>query len=399
MAEKELEILQRHHRFEFTEFPPLQIIVQRIGFKPTEPEPSMADAQPEFFADLADFSGGGLRLYLPFEASYLERLAVRLELANLDFSFETEAVVRHVRSDDQQWIAGCSLDTPLPQALIDYLASAVGKDRRLTPRDPVWGRGTLKRDNQGTPSPVEFLNLSSSGFCAKGSVVPLAGERVKFLVHDKSQTLQQITARIRWTRQIDGEADAHLIGCSFTENSGYPKMKAALSMQKTESSLKPESESYISGYIVAACLLSMLIPPSISIAVDIARNRAAVAAAPAPTRDSKQKIAHPIATSAPRTTPIPDPDKLQKRVTTSKPSPDLRTLKPRSTPKPAPISIPSPYLIQDFGNGTTHISENQDASKENLIGLSILQRQAETLKLLTTTSSRRNQMGTLQPSP
>lgn len=252
-------IIERPHRFALVGAPPLQAIVRRLTPNSlAENQSPSHDLQAERFAELLDFSTKGIKLSLPFQANFDERLAVRLEFNELDYCFETEAIIRHVRHDGELWIAGCSIQPALPNRLVDYMAETAGKERRHHPRTAVSSLGFIKREGDSQAHPAEIFNLSEGGFAAKVVDRPLLSERVKFLVYDRSKNLKQITARIRWVKKLDQE-DGYQIGVSFTEEHGYKTMRAALS-PVIEPPLRSKRDQ-IGRFLIAGCLFAMLIPP------------------------------------------------------------------------------------------------------------------------------------------
>jgi len=260
------EKADRPHRFALGEAPPLQAIVRRIG-SGEAPIVAESDASTElngeFFADLIDFSNKGMKLSMPFQVYFEEEFLVRLEFAHIDYVFETEAVIKHIRMDSDRWVAGCSISPTIPHLLVDYIAETIGKERRAHPRSAVSGQGFIKREGDAQARAAEILDLSEGGFKAKIGVRPLLSERVKFLVYDKSRNLKQITARIRWVKQIDDE-EIYLVGSSFAEESGYQMMRAALG-HKPEVPLSAKRD-FIGWFVIAACLLCMILPSVTSFA-------------------------------------------------------------------------------------------------------------------------------------
>ena len=138
MTEDQTNIIERPHRFAISEIPPLQTIVRRIAVDSTAEEAHNDDSQLEFYSDMVDFSCKGIKIALPFQASFQERLAIRLEFAEADYHFKTEAIVRHIRLDGERWVAGCSIQPDLPDFVLDYLANVSGKDRRRSSARPCF---------------------------------------------------------------------------------------------------------------------------------------------------------------------------------------------------------------------------------------------------------------------
>lgn len=175
-------------------------------------------------ARLLDLTSKGAKLSLESPLQFLEPIAVRLACPPAKFEHGLFAEVRWVRTGkDDEWLAGCSWEAPIPQELMDQLASVGGIQRRESPRMEVDGEATVWW-GPGKSVKVRFLDLSEGGFCL-GSPEPGQGAWLRVVPAAVGEQHVQIIAQLRWQRQI---SDGYQLGCKFADPKDYTVLQQLL---------------------------------------------------------------------------------------------------------------------------------------------------------------------------
>jgi hypothetical protein len=249
--EPERDFVRREERFCVADLQDIQVVVRRMDVEDSK----------EFYADLIDFSRKGVKLKMTFCVQFEEHLMIRFEFANSDLTYEGVACVRHMRSDaEQTWQVGCSIEPLVPDEIINYLATASGKERRRYPRKTLALDGAVLRQGNLDGSTAELQNFSDGGFCIQVPRSYEIGERIKLRLQNIDGYPETIAARIRWQSEID---DGYRIGCSFADSEGFEKLLLCVPETVLPEGLSREDQ--VRWYVVAATLLALFLPPLVSL--------------------------------------------------------------------------------------------------------------------------------------
>ncbi len=242
--ETESNLRQRERRFEVADLAGFDAIVTR------------ADAEDsQFFAELIDFSRMGVKFSLPFFAKFDEVLDIQFKLKNSDLHYVGQGRVRHIRNiEENRWHVGCSLDPPLPDEVVGFLAKSTDQERRRFQRmDVGQHQGCLRRQGRLEGCEATLLNFSEGGLCLRVAQEHRTGERVDFVIENKAGHEETIAARIRWQSEVE---DGFRLGCSFADTLSYQKLAECVAEKKAVAG----GES-IKWYVAFAAILVMFIPP------------------------------------------------------------------------------------------------------------------------------------------
>ena len=240
----EKPFVRRERRFEVGDLTGFDAIVSRAG-----------SDESVFFAELIDFSRTGVKFALPFCARFDEMLYILFEFKHSNLKYEGKGRVRHIRNiKDKCWHVGCSIDPPLTEEVISFLAKRTNQERRRYHRIEVDAVGSLVRQGTIEGCEAQIINISEGGFCLLVEKEQDPGQRVDFRIANKLGDEEKIAARVRWQKKIDG---GFRIGCGYADSSSYEKLVNCLSFDESAA----ESEDKISWYVAAAAMLVMFLPP------------------------------------------------------------------------------------------------------------------------------------------
>ena len=244
--DQQREYVNREKRFEVDEMIGFDAIVCRAGVD-----------ESQFHAELIDFSRTGMKLDVPFCARFNEILNLRLEFNDEEYEYEGKLRVRHMRNlDEHQWQVGCSIDPPLPQPMIEFLAKTTNQERRQFSRLQVDGVGTLRRQGQVEGQDAEITNLSRGGMCLAVETQYDIGEKVDFLIADESGTDINIASKVRWQKSVDGSFQ---LGCSFMDPKSYEVLISHFGVSEADENVAFAHENF-NWKLVAAATIALVLP-------------------------------------------------------------------------------------------------------------------------------------------
>lgn len=214
MESREVIQSERERRYNVRMPAAVEVVVERKGGLLPEQVP----------ARLLDLTPKGAKLSLDSPLQFMEPVAVRLVSAHAGVEQRHFAQVRWVRAGEgDEWLAGCSWDAPVPQEVLDQLASTGALQRRESARMEVDGEATVWW-GPGKGVKVRFLDLSEGGFCL-GSPEPGQGAWLRVVPAAVGEQHVQIIAQLRWQRQIP---DGYQLGCKFADPKDYAVLQRLL---------------------------------------------------------------------------------------------------------------------------------------------------------------------------
>ena len=266
--EKKTEFIKREQRFSLDDLHGVNVIVRRVDGTDTEEIP----------AKLLDFSRNGIKLRLPVNVQFEERLLVRIEFDNSSLSYLGEACVRHMRSDDgnKTFQVGCRVEPAIPNCVIEYLAENSGKERRTAQRTAIQVDAILIRQGNVEESIARVLNYSEGGFSAWVPSEHAVNEGIRLKIMNPHGESKTISGRILW--QEPARDGGYRIGCRFTEVKSYEKLLTCVPVPLPLYQ-RIAIEDKVKWYVIAAALLALLLPPSISLLLQSNDEQPAVAKA------------------------------------------------------------------------------------------------------------------------
>lgn len=247
--EKQKQFHDREHRFTASDLAGMNVTFTRS-----------ADPDEILHAEMLDFSKRGLKLKVPVNLHFEEKILIKIVVDEYEIWFDGEGSVRHIREDgEQSWIVGCAIAPTIRDEVIADLARASGKERRKFPRIKVYGEATIQHEGHASKRPAYIENISESGFCVLTPIEIPDGSRIKVEVQDRTFQYYSVGAVTHWQVSAEG---GFKTGCSFADTSGYKQMLKCVSEQNEAMQGK---EPAISRFVLTMAVATMLVPPFISL--------------------------------------------------------------------------------------------------------------------------------------
>lgn len=318
---EEAQLIQRQQRFAASDIPTLSVSVWRLDSNDDisdcdSPESSVHEAR------VIDFSSRGLKIALPFAAQFNEVLAVRLDFLDIQYSYKGQATIRHIRAENDRWIAGCSIEPTIVEEVIDHLVSLSGKERRKHPRTLASGEGNVRRSGDVKGKPASIVNISKGGACLAVSEAMTVGERIQFQILNQKRDLETVALQVRWQSKT---ADGHRVGCSFCESKAYRKIRFCKHEESAIAELIKQQQ--VSWYVIAGAVLAMLVPPAVQLTMELTDSPAETALATA-----GPEVIFESASVA-ETTPVDTSVKNMVAAKTTEPEPSQPSTEPTAAPE------------------------------------------------------------------
>ncbi|MEM7478553.1 MAG: PilZ domain-containing protein, partial [Planctomycetota bacterium] len=161
------------------------------------------------------------------------------------------------KEQGNQWILGCSTETPIPHELISGLCESGGIERRRASRTNVSVDAELQAEESSEKLPIEILDFSDTGVRLAAPTidgeVASKGDRVALVLQDTEGKAIEVQAQVRWTAEKDGQT---LLGAEV-QASSLASFQAVMARQIANIRNAPQ-KPFFWGAVAAAIVYGIL---------------------------------------------------------------------------------------------------------------------------------------------
>ena len=182
---------------------------------------SKSEREPKTIQGVAaDVSATGIRMALDGAPPKGATVSVHFQIPEIGIDLMLEGIIRWIQPKDRDsWWVGCMLDSPIPSASLEMMASTAIMDRRQDERLPASCKAQAKWELSSDITSVEVTDYSLGG-CSitTDEPVELASDRMMLMFESENGTTQ-LPVRIIWSRA------GTKFGCAFLSNRGFLQIR------------------------------------------------------------------------------------------------------------------------------------------------------------------------------
>lgn len=171
-------------------------------------------------AGLVDLSTGGAKLTINEAPKQQETIHVSIGTDDRKVELVLIAKIRWVcPNGENEWALGCAFDPPMPQDLIQGLATGGYVDRRTHEREQIMLDARVRYGTSSAWHDVTLLDYSAEGFCVAGDLPSADCEELMLCGTMLSGEPVEFPAAVRWKFHRDNQ---WVLGCQLRDSINRP---------------------------------------------------------------------------------------------------------------------------------------------------------------------------------